>query len=212
MPGRDCYAHRCGFRVLATACPQSASAVSLSCPSFSAAANLAQLCKLALCMIRAPGSYRSSRSVAAAFRSGTLWPAGRARDRPRETHPDDYAGDGAHGGHYRDLADLPSPGALPLGQVPKFRAGRAGRQPEGPGAPPSPRGFERWPQRYGSGWAPWSADLPAPRGVQRPKPLAPRTPRQRHAGLDLPARRHSQILHQPFVNPTLSPWRRGNKC
>jgi hypothetical protein len=47
-----------------------------------------------------------------------------ARDRSREAHPHDDAGDGAHGGHDRDLADLLSPGALPLGQTLQVRACR----------------------------------------------------------------------------------------
>ncbi len=61
-------------------------------------------------------------------------PAGgeRPRDRPRQTHPHDDAGDGAHGGHDRDLADLFAPCALPLGHALQPRAGRVHRpdQPE----------------------------------------------------------------------------------
>jgi hypothetical protein len=75
-------------------------------------------------MICPPASQRSSRKVAAAILSGTPQPAGRARDRPRETHPHDDAGNGAHNGHDRNLADLLTPCALALGQALQLSARR----------------------------------------------------------------------------------------
>jgi hypothetical protein len=46
------------------------------------------------------------------------------RDRPREAYPQDDSGGGADASHDRDLADLFSPCALPLGQVLQVRARR----------------------------------------------------------------------------------------